>query len=607
MKRKSSRRVFIASTVGLAVSSGCGSGPARKIAPTRLGGARFVVTWPAQSSSRLIPVSANSIKLELSGPRSQTILVPRSASPTSEVTFDNLPGGQYSVTATAYPTEFGTGVAQATGTVSLTIVEESVTTETLTMDSTIDRIELSQDIFSGIPGTTVTIFATPRDTAGNVVVSNFSWLWAANGGVASVSGFRSSSSVTIDNIGTGSVTVQETESKKSAQLPCFGFELSSNLLAASAWPKIFGDHRNSCNGVATTGSGSIKWFYSTARQPDIFGHSVVSNDAIYFCTNDGTIHAVSHSGTALWTLPARISSLCVRADGAIYAAEEEYRPGGAKIRCISKTGTILWETVSTKSQYAGYPVLASGCSSPSITSDGKLILHILAELSAPGSTAAISRITTMFDPYGNKVWERAGIYVTSFGTYIKSVPRCVGISQNGNIHIDESRLQSFDKKGNSIQSSVQSLSGYSTPHVDNSGNIICKYLYNVYKFDSSLSLIWSEVVNESTDSSTIVTDTEGNIYCINPSPYYSMFSLSSSGGFRWRTEDIDTCPPIITANGKILVRRRSDGNLMALNNANGAIDWSLNREIGYSLSMGNDGTIYVMSNESGNYGLMAIE
>src|SRR5258708_2966314 len=85
----------------------------------------LTVKWPTRS--RLIPPASNSIKAVVTVGSSiiGTHLFVGSDGPPSSpqvFTFTNLPAGTVTLTATAFPTTTGTGVAQATGSVPASIV-----------------------------------------------------------------------------------------------------------------------------------------------------------------------------------------------------------------------------------------------------------------------------------------------------------------------------------------------------------------------------------------------------------------------------------------------------------------------------------------------------
>jgi hypothetical protein len=210
---------------GTAGISGCGGGSSSS-APaiaSSLGRATITLQWPERSTtaSRVIPVGANSIRVVFSqnGTEAQTQLLTRpsgSGALTSTASFTDLPQGDYTVTATAYPNTDGTGVMQAQATASTTITTGQLTRVGLTLGSTVDRIAILPDNIPLTAQPTV-ITATAFDAQNNVVVGG-NWVWT-NSNPAVISLVSEGGTATISAVGAGSatITLTETESGKSTQ------------------------------------------------------------------------------------------------------------------------------------------------------------------------------------------------------------------------------------------------------------------------------------------------------------------------------------------------------------------------------------------------------
>lgn len=135
----------------------------------------------------------------------------------SLVTFDNLPAGPVTLTATAYPTRDGSGVAQATGSQSVPIVSGQTATVTVTMASTIDHVTLTPANPSITVGPFLSLRLNAFDAAGNMVIVPFTAQFvssntnvireAAGGNPAAFQGLAA---------GTAVITATETDSGKSA-------------------------------------------------------------------------------------------------------------------------------------------------------------------------------------------------------------------------------------------------------------------------------------------------------------------------------------------------------------------------------------------------------
>lgn len=204
-------------TAGMAGAlQGCGGGSSATASGSDTGRATLTIIWP--EVTRLIPVAANSITVSfsLNGAVAATQTVARPATgTTSTVSFDSLPVGALTVTAIAYPTTTGSGVAQASASDTVTITAGQSTPVALTMASTINSVALTPAGPSVAVGATTTLTGTAYNTSNSIVLTSSSTLtWASsNTSVATVS---STGVVTGVAAGSATITVTETESGKTA-------------------------------------------------------------------------------------------------------------------------------------------------------------------------------------------------------------------------------------------------------------------------------------------------------------------------------------------------------------------------------------------------------
>jgi hypothetical protein len=134
--------------------------------------------------------------------------------PETTVEFDKLPPGILTAVVEAYPTEDGTGVPQARASVAVTIEAGKTTSMTVTMESTIDHLEVSPSDPSLPVGDNLSLTATAKDADGNVVLissDNLQW----NSSDEAVVTVDTSGTLTGIAEGTAEITVEETESGKS--------------------------------------------------------------------------------------------------------------------------------------------------------------------------------------------------------------------------------------------------------------------------------------------------------------------------------------------------------------------------------------------------------
>lgn len=219
------------------VLTGCGGGGKSLNGLKTVGGktsgkgkAVVQLTWPkrGKSTGRLIPQAANSVKVVLlnGGVTIASTVLTRpalNAPTTSAYDFNELAPGNYSASATAYPSvDANSGTAQATVTTPLTITDTQTTTLALTMNTTIARLELTGTglgTASGSPpnyplsmnnGADVDVTVTARDGANAAVLTTAGTITFAssNAAIATVS---SAGRIHAESAGTATITATEIE------------------------------------------------------------------------------------------------------------------------------------------------------------------------------------------------------------------------------------------------------------------------------------------------------------------------------------------------------------------------------------------------------------
>src|SRR5690242_17958407 len=136
-------KVWFPLTAAIAVlvhTAGCGG----HTGSSATGRAVLTVNWPKRS--RLISVASNSIKatIKLGTQIIASQVLPRPTDGgTATAAFENLKVGSLTFSATAHPNADGSGVAQAFGSAPLIVSAGQTTQLTVTMDSTIDHLEMS--------------------------------------------------------------------------------------------------------------------------------------------------------------------------------------------------------------------------------------------------------------------------------------------------------------------------------------------------------------------------------------------------------------------------------------------------------------------------------
>jgi len=175
------------------------------------------MVWPPRAGTRLIPAAANSITLTVS--RNSNVLTTKVvARPpgggVSTIKVDQIPAGDVVIDASANPDAGGTGVAQAAGRANVKIERDKDTKFTITMDSTIDRVEVTSAAGEIVQlGGSLQLTATPRDAQGSVVlVTPGSITWASSDDT--VAPVDSAGQVSGVKGGSVTITVTEPESGK---------------------------------------------------------------------------------------------------------------------------------------------------------------------------------------------------------------------------------------------------------------------------------------------------------------------------------------------------------------------------------------------------------
>ena len=239
---------LLLASVGDAITA-CGTGSSA-VAGRGTGTAVVSVAWP--KVSRLIPAAANSVVITVMNGAtklaSQVVARPTTAS-TSTATFPNLPPGTVQITAAAFPSTDGSGVADSSGSASTTIVSNSSVNVSFTMSSTVKTLTIS--LVGGAAslntGVYVQATATGVDAGGNQVLLTPSHIqWSSNSSSAGVSATGLVSGV---SGGVATITATDNESGVSGTL-----ELT--VLTAAASPILTTDFINGRVSLITNMSGA---------------------------------------------------------------------------------------------------------------------------------------------------------------------------------------------------------------------------------------------------------------------------------------------------------------------------------------------------------------
>ena len=153
--------------------AGCGGGGSSSKAPSptnATGRASIALAWPVRDA-RFVPLAANGVRVRLlrNGVVAGERLLARSGDGASvaRADFDGLAYGEYDAEVRAYPSADGTGTAQATGLVRITVGETPATAD-VRLSTTVASLEILPVSVTKLESATVGV--TARDAEGNVVL-----------------------------------------------------------------------------------------------------------------------------------------------------------------------------------------------------------------------------------------------------------------------------------------------------------------------------------------------------------------------------------------------------------------------------------------------------
>jgi hypothetical protein len=216
------------SALALLGLTGCGGTsvapvtPEGPTAPVTRGSAVFNIRWP-ERTTRLIPQASESLLILVtnsSGTQIERRVVtrPTGSALDTQVEFPNLDPVRHTFSVSAHPGSIADGTAQARGAVALDVPSGGTVSAKLRLDSTIDRIELSQTTADIRPGRQILVVATPYDIDGNIVLVDAAWQWlSTNPSAVSISYTRGQATFSPGvSGGTTTITARDSESGKSA-------------------------------------------------------------------------------------------------------------------------------------------------------------------------------------------------------------------------------------------------------------------------------------------------------------------------------------------------------------------------------------------------------
>lgn len=565
MKGNTARFLLFASFLGLTILylTFVGCGDTTHLTSASFGSASFIIRWPERS--RLIPRASKSIKVEIKQGNtlitSQVVNRPPQGN-RAQVDFRELPVGDLTAIATAYPEEGGGGVPQARASAPLKIEAGKNTTITLTMASTIVRIEINPANFSLEVNQNLQLYATPRDSEGNVVLTapeNLLWS-STNTAVATVDTEGRVSAVAPGN---AQIIVFEKEADKSATAAVVVTPIDG--LANSAWPKFRGDAFNRGVGIGNEAIGTPKWESPTGSTINS-SPAIGPDGTIYIGSNDGRIYALNSSdGSRKWTFSpggAVASSPAVAADGTVYVGVSN----GRLYALDGATGAPKWYFQAQEAITA----------SPAIGPDGTVYIG--------SSDYRLYALTKT----GTEKWR----FTT--GNFIVS---CPAIGADGTLYVTSSdgKLYALNPANGAKKWEFATPEPITaSPAIGADGTIyIGSFDKKVYALDSTGRRKWVYTTGGAIQASPVVGP-DGTVYVGSiDGKLYALDGASGQLKWSYQTGKAIAAAPALSVYGTLYVISK-DGVMHALDAATGTRKWQfvVGAPVYSSPAIDRDGTLY---------------
>ena len=549
------------------------------------GRAQLRVEWPAPalSSSRYLPQYAKSLVAELTLPAdpsvrfTQTVNRPDTLPATQTITFTGLPAGKtYTVKCSARVERDGLGATVALASSEVTIIVEQTTSASITLNSTIQRIEILGQPLKLYVGDTLNLTGRALDANNNTLLLPPSALtWSIVSG-SSLGTLTADGKLTVSSAGTMRVRLAETVIGVQDEAD---IQITRIELANTVWPKFRADNQNTGRGKGSGAVGQKKWEFSTSGS--ISGSATIDSDGTVYFASNGILYALDgNTGVKKWdynsTFNSIYSSAALRSDGILYIG--------------SHFG--LYSFYASTGQFKRQSLQDAIYSSPAIGSDGTIYIGNYYDLTIHAVNGSI----------GSTKWSfRAA----------KRMFSSPSIGSDGTIYILGGDLYALDgqtgaKKWEYSTSSNQ-VSFISSPAIGSDGTIYFGDYTNVlYAVDGVTGkLKWQSSIIESSSSSPAI-GLDGTIYTTGLNTNRNnLYAIDGNTGtkkweFTINTPGVSMSPfdssPTIGGDGTIYIGS-ANGFLYAIDGITGAKKWEFQtgRSIVASPSIGSDGTIYIGS------------
>ncbi len=578
------RALFCLTLLFSLLLAGCGGSSSTSTAtPATKGTATINIKWPAPvaSKTRVIPEASNSITVVIQL-GTKTVASGTITKPATSWSSPALTPANYTLTANAYSSTSGTGVAQASGVGAVTIVANTNTPSSVTMGSTVIALTIMPTSVNVAVGGTVQLGASATDASNNIVLvapDTVQWV-SSNTAFATVPGTGLTPLLTGVLPGSCNVSATFTEVEPSlGQSPVKATAIPVNVvtgggagLANSAWLKFRGGGLNTGVGPGSGATGASKW--STTLSTNSYASSLIVglSETIFVGCEDGTVSSLAAStGTKNWSVSTGTGKVYLTAasDGTLFASCSD-----VSLKALSSSNGSTYWTYSSGSPTSN--------TSPALGSDGTLYYA-----AGDGKVYAIS--------LGAQKW------VFQAGSATDSSP---ALGANGTLYVCSSgTLYAINSATGAKIWTAAVGTNATTPAIGSDGSVYVGSKTDFFSFNGTTGAVNWTFATGTAPSSAAVSPL-GNIYFTITAPSglgtdVNVYALNAHTGVKVWEESFDdsilgsSLSPTIDAAGVVYVM--SLGKVYALNGTTGATNWTGGSYEGVAvdLALDTDGTIFI--------------
>jgi outer membrane protein assembly factor BamB len=566
--------------------SGCGGSSGSNLAATR-GTTKFTIKWP-EPTSRVVPTASQSIVITLSRTGFDSISSGPLDRTTTTWTSPQVESGDWTVLAEAFPETDGTGVLQARGNTTATVVPSASAAVNLVMGTTVT----TATILGPTTMTTSESLALTAEftdaTGATVLVDDATTTWSSlDTTLATIAGTGTAASVTGLRSGDVTVRIRFNEVETSlGQVPIVDTHTIriTALAANTPWSKFGKDLKNSGRTNVPGVNNVQQWRLPMTPTPPFnpVAPPVVGPDGtIYTVANSNELIAAKpDTGDVIFRVPCNGRRLLLAAGNVIYYADND----GLKA-VNSLNGIELWA-------FAAPTPMGRQPMYPSIGNDGFLYWGTGNQLfKIDPETQAVSYTLTLDGNVGKIV------AIDDDGTLYVGTDNGTLFSINS---ADGSTKWTFD---NNIVSGDRFLGGVSIGPDLVYVTSDTGFVHGVFKSNGVER--WN-VQFAAGMASTPAVGSDGRIFVLTSDN--KLVSISNTGGRLWETGLVGSSAgaPVIVSDGSMYVGVNNGTNANGVVyriNQNGGTIWTFATfgRPAEQVAVTNDGTLYIASTDNSLY------